>query len=266
MDLTFSLVGLATGLLVGLTSIGAGTFLTTTLVLVLGLPPAVAVGSGSLATLGMKFVGGGLYGLRDSVHWPTVLRLASGSIPGAVLGLLFLSALPAEIADGVIRRGLGAGLVLGGAAIVMRLALRDRVPPPRDPSRLFLVLLGAAVGLLVSVTSTGAGSLLVAVLALASPLPSSKLVGTDLVHAVLLAAVTATGHALAGRVDAALAGAVLLGAVPGVLLGARLAWSVPERVLRAGLATALVGVGFYLAVVPKPAGRAPAAAAEEVRR
>jgi uncharacterized membrane protein YfcA len=268
MDPIVALVGLVVGLVVGLTSIGAGTILTSSLVLFLGLPPSVVVGSGAVATLGMKFLGGGAHGVRGSVDWTTVGRLASGSIPGAIAGLLFLSSLPRAVADQVIARGLGAGLILAGAAIILRLALKDRAPSPKPPSWPFLATLGAVIGLLVSITSTGAGSVLVAVLALASPLPSIRLVGTDLVHAVLLAVVTSAGHALAGRVDLALAGAILLGAVPGVLLGSRLAFTAPERVLRTGLATALVLVGFYLGAVRPTLAKAavPAANVTEVSK
>ena len=97
-------------------------------------------------------------------------------------------------------------------------------------------------------TSVGSGSLLLCVLALGYPLRARETVGTDLVHALLLSAAATLGHAHAGRVDVALAGAVLAGAIPGVLTGARLATGVQERSLRAALAVVLVAIGVPLAV------------------
>lgn len=265
MDPTVALVGLAVGTVVGLTSLGGGALLTPALVLVSGLPPSLAVGSDVLAAAGMKVVGGGAYALRRAVHWPTVGRLAAGSVPGATLGLAVLARLPRETADALVGRGLGAALILAGAAIVLRLALKDRAPAPRDPGWPLLTGTGLAVGFLVSLTSIGSGSLLMAVLALVSPLPAATLVGTDLAHAVILSLVATAGHALGGRVDAAVSGTLLLGAVPGVLLGARMAWSVPERSLRAGLAALLVLTGLYLGVV-RPLTPAHRPAVTEVRK
>ena len=103
--------------------------------------------------------------------------------------------------------------------------------------------IGFVTGALVSMTSVGSGSLLLCVLALAYPLRARETVGTDLVHALGLSAAATLGHASAGRVDFALAGAVLAGAIPGVLTGARLATGVQEESLRAALAVVLVAIG-----------------------
>jgi len=86
------------------------------------------------------------------------------------------------------------------------------------------------------------------VLTLWYPLNARTIVGTDLVHALALSAAATVGHAAAGRVDVALAGTVLIGAVPGVLTGARIATTIPDRMLRTGLASALLIIGAYLAL------------------
>ncbi|MBI3099854.1 MAG: sulfite exporter TauE/SafE family protein [Planctomycetes bacterium] len=252
------LTGALVGILVGLTSLGGGSVLTPALVLLLGIPPSLAVGSDVLIASVMKLVGGGVYAARRAVHWPTVLRLSSGSVPGALLGIALLNRLPKGALDLFIGRSLGVVLVLAGTATLLRLLRRPSVSEAasKPPSSPWTVLLGFVTGLLVGVTSIGSGSLLLCVLAWAWPLRSQTLVGTDLVHAFLLSSAATVGHLLSGRVDFALAGAVLAGAVPGVLIGARLTFAIPERALRTALATLLVGVGTYLSVFRLPEARA----------
>ncbi len=118
--------------------------------------------------------------------------------------------------------------------------------PKRIPDLPVTVSLGFFTGLLVSMTSIGSGSLLLSVLSLFYPLSAQTMVGTDLVHALLLSSAATVGHSLAGRVDVGLAAAVLVGAIPGVLLGARMAIAMPERSLRAGLAVVLIAIGIQL--------------------
>ena len=115
------------------------------------------------------------------------------------------------------------------------------------PSAPLTVGLGFGTGFLVSTTSIGSGSLLLCALSLMYPLSARTLVGTDLVHALIVSSVATAGHFRAGRVDWHLAANVLAGGIPGVFLGARLAWVMPQRMLRFGLAIALVAIGVRLA-------------------
>ena len=241
-------IGFAAGLLVGATSTGGGALLTPALILIARVPPSIAIGSDVLIASVMKLFGGGFYALRREVHWPTVGRLAAGSIPGAGLGMALLDRMPVESLETWLTRALGFVLVAAGAALLLRMALSGGRRPRRTPPAMVTVGLGLATGILVSTTSVGSGSLLLCVLALGYPLRARETVGTDLVHALVLSAAATLGHAGAGRVDVALAGAVLVGAIPGVLTGARLAAGVEERSLRAALAVVLVGIGVPLAV------------------
>ncbi len=247
-----ALVGLVVGAIVGLTSMGGGALLTPALVLVVGVPPSLAIGSDMLIASAIKLVGGGAYALRREVHWGLVGRLSAGSVPGALLGIGLINLVPQALLDQALGRALGAVLLLAGAATVLRLLRKSTVPADREPSLRVTVALGFATGLLVAVTSVGSGSLLMTVLALFFPLRSQTMVGTDLVHAFVLTSTATLGHLASGRVDFALAGAVLVGAVPGVILGARLALALPERRLRFGLAVLLLAIGTYLSVAPAP--------------
>ena len=265
MDYGPSLIGLLVGVVVGATSTGGGALLTPALILVSRVPASIAIGSDVLIASGMKLFGGGIYALRGEVHWQTVGRLALGSIPGAVAGVWVLNRLPANVLDAYLSRGLGMILIAAGVAVLVRFTAGARAHPRHAPRRPVTVALGFATGMLVSMTSIGSGSLLLCVLALCYPLSATTIVGTDLVHALLLSSIATVGHGLAGRVDVALAGTVLVGAVPGVLIGARLATAVPERALRAGLAAVLIAIGLQLALFSaSPARAEPAAPNPEI--
>src|SRR5204862_4088203 len=134
-----------------------------------------------------------------------------------------LNHLPPGVREHALQRGLGAVLVVAGAATLVRLQFAERVRATTLPVAGWTAGLGFVTGLLVSTTSIGSGSLLLCVLAFFFPLPAQTMVGTDLVHALVLSAVATLGHLQAGRVNVGLAASVLAGSVPGVLLGARLA-------------------------------------------
>jgi uncharacterized protein len=265
LDLVPAVIGLVVGMVVGLTSTGGGALLTPALILILGVPAGIAVGTDVLIASGMKLVGSGLYSRRGHVHLPTVLRLAAGSLPGAGVGLLLLRSVPPHSLDGFLRGALGIALLLAGGATLLRLRRTEGAAVARAmPRTAVTVALGFATGVLVSITSIGSGSLLLCVLALFFPLSAPTMVGTDLAHALLLSSAATLGHLAAGRVDFTLAGAVLLGAVPGVWLGARFATVVPERALRIGLAALLLLTGLNLSFTSGGAFRP--AAAHEVQR
>jgi uncharacterized membrane protein YfcA len=248
LDLTAPLIGIVAGFVVGVTSTGGGALLTPALVFILRVPPSIAVGSDVLIASVTKLFGGGIYAFRGQVHWRTVGRLLCGSLPGTLAGILLLNYLPAEVREHALQRALGAVLVVAGAATLIRLRFAGQhVRAAAPPSTAWAAALGFVTGLLVSTTSIGSGSLLLCVLAIFFPLPAQTMVGTDLVHALILSTAATLGHLHAGRVDAALAASVLAGSIPGVLLGARVAHAVPERVLRAVLAVILIGLGLPIA-------------------
>jgi uncharacterized membrane protein YfcA len=246
VDVTTAILGAVVGLLVGLTSTGGASLLTPALVLVLGVPARIAVGSDVLIAAVVKMVGGGFYIARGAVDWAVVRRLAVGSVPGVVLGLIILSRIPQDAIESLLRQALGFTLIVVGLVTVFHL-VRPARPAPPMPTRTATAAIGFAIGLLLAMTSVGSGSLLMAALVLWFPLGASTMVGTDLVHALILSLVAGIGHYAAGRVDLTLTANVLLGAIPGVIVGANLATVMPQRVLRGCLAATLVAVGLQLA-------------------
>lgn len=108
-------------------------------------------------------------------------------------------------------------------------------------------VVGAVVGFLVSLTSVGSGSLIVASLVVLYPtLPMRRIVGSDLLHALILVGLSALGHLGIGNIDFSLLGALLLGSIPGVWLGSRMSTFFPERFLQPILATTLLFLGYKL--------------------
>jgi uncharacterized membrane protein YfcA len=245
---------------------GAGALLTPALVLLLGVPPRIAVGSDVLIAGVMKLFGGGAYAVRRAVHWPTVLRLLVGSVPGALAGLWLLRMVPDGSLDAIIARLLGIAMLASGAVSLVRYLRRMPDEAVSSPSPASVAAIGFATGLLVSITTVGSGSILIFVLARFFPLRARQLVGTDLAHAFVLSVVAAAGHGFAGRLDPALAVAVLAGAVPGVIVGALLAGKIPERSLRTALATIVFTVGVRFTALPAATRNDAPVALREVAR
>jgi uncharacterized membrane protein YfcA len=240
------MIGLVVGVVVGMTSTGGGALLTPALVLIMRISPALAVGSDVFIATVMKMVGGGFYAIRGAVHWPTVVRLAVGSAPGAVIGVAILNHMPAARLDGMLQRTLGGVLMLSGLAMLARMRFAGRLterPMPRAP---ITTAFGLLTGLLVSTTSVGSGTIVLCFLGLFFPLAARTMVGTDLMHALLLTGVASIGHLWSGRVDIDLALSVLTGAIPGVVLGVRMTSIFPERLMRSCLALLLIGVGIHM--------------------
>ncbi len=241
VDLLLAGIGLLVGFLIGLTGMGGGAIMAPLLIL-LGIRPLTVVGTDLAYSTLTKVAGAAYHWRRGTVHLPTVRSLALGSLPGTLAGVSFLRSLNAQQVDHVITRVLGTTLMLVAATMLVQMLMpRIRI---RGSPRWLLTAAGFVVGVLVGVTSVGSGSLIVALLALTTPLPASAIVGTDLVHACLLVAVAALAHWQAGTIDLGVSLNLLIGALPGVLFGSRLSTRLPEQALRPTLAVVLFATGL----------------------
>lgn len=251
--LPLAAAGFGVGFLVGLTGVGGGALMTPLLISTFGVPPAVAVGTDLLYASVTKTVGGWRHHIAENVDWPIVLRLALGSIPAAIVVLAVMANVPmnTEAVAQWIRYGLAFALPVSGLAIVLYPIVmkgHHATAEAIQPQRMFLtVLFGAALGLLVTLTSVGAGAIGVVVLAMLFPwLPAKRIVGTDIAHAVPLTLVAGAGHLGLGNVDPWILIALLCGSIPGILLGTRLAGVAPEWLLRPLLALTLCYAAYAL--------------------
>jgi len=253
MDFAYSVAGFAVGAIVGLTGVGGGSLMTPLLVLLFGIHPSVAVGTDLLYASLTKAGGTVAHSLKGSVDWQVTRRLAAGSIPAAIATLLLVGHFaPGGIdgAAGLIKVSLGVALVLTAVAIIFRhriqaYALARFGGQPRPLRTKWLtVLTGAVLGVLVSMSSVGAGALgITALLFLYPAMPALRIVGSDIAHAVPLTAVAGIGHWMLGSVDWFLLASLLVGSLPGIWVGTHISAKVPDRVLRPILATMLILVG-----------------------
>lgn len=259
-----TVVGLVIGGLVGLTGMGGGALMTPVLVFFFGVDALTAISSDLVISLFMKPFGGLVHLLKRTVDLRLVGLLVAGSVPGAFLGAVITSLLPGDSVQSVLLVLLGGALLLAAAGLIARAWIQmttARSPLGEGPARmgrpairvrpLPTVVLGAVAGLMVGLTSVGAGSIVIVALLLLYPaLKASQLVGTDLVQAVPLVGAAALGHALYGDVDLGVAGSVLIGAIPGVLVGAWLSSRAPGGIIRRVLAVLLMASGLKLLGVP----------------
>ncbi len=249
MDAGYALSGLAIGAVVGMTGVGGGSLMTPLLVIAFGISPAVAVGTDLLYGAITKAGGAWVHGSKGHVDWRVAGLLAMGSIPAALVGILLLKALSVDrqAISSLVSSTLGIALILTALSLFFRGRLSRIVRIREDRIGPATVMVGAILGLLVSISSVGAGALgTVALFYLYPRLPAIRVVGTDIVHAVPLTAIAGLGHASLGTVDFHLLGSLIIGSLPGIYIGSHLSSKIPERMLRGALASMLILIGGKL--------------------
>ncbi len=255
MDITYIISGFAVGLLVGMTGVGGGSLMTPLLTLLFGVPPAVAVGTDLAFASITKTAGTFTHRLRGTVRWDIVKLLCLGALPAAVMTALALKqfgALDKEIGQ-IIRYSIAGSVLLTVVALLFKgkmLAWLNAHPERQlqgSALNTATVVSGFVLGVLVTVSSIGAGAIGATLLVMLYPrMSSAEVAGTDIAYAVPLTAIAAFGHWWLGSINWSLLAMLLIGSVPGITLGSWLARSVPEKFLRALLAMTLTGVAAKL--------------------
>jgi hypothetical protein len=249
--------GALVGLMVGLTGVGGGALMTPILLLMFGVAPPTAVGTDLWFAALTKITATGVHHGRGLIDWQVVRRLWSGSLTCSVLTLICLrwgplpaghfAALKIAIAGAILLTALGMLFQtrLHAWGKQKRLTDPDHFKAWQGP---LTVVAGALLGILVTLTSVGAGALGVVFLSHLYPLrlTPSRLVATDIVHAIPLAIFAGLGHLLVGHVDFVLLRNLLLGSVPAVLVGALLSSRLPQQWIRGLLVCVLMAVGIKL--------------------
>jgi uncharacterized protein len=251
MDLAFPLCGFLVGALVGFTGIGGGSVMTPLLILLFGVHPLAAAGTDLLYAAVTKATGARVHAHRGNVEWRVVGLLALGSVPGTLATVYLMARLPAHspALTHVVAVAIGAALLLAAAGLLFgemasryaaRIGGRASTASVRPTPT---ILLGLLLGVLVTLTSVGAGAIGIAVLRVLYPrLPAVRLVGSDIAHAVPLTLLAGGGHWLMGDVNWPMLGLLLIGSIPGIYLASRYAHQVPETILRRGLGVVLLAV------------------------
>jgi len=255
MELAYSFAGLVVGFIVGLTGIGGGALMTPILIVVFGIPPITAVSTDLLYAAVTKFGGAITYTRKKLVEWKIVLLLLAGSIPGSLLTLNYLSGLGGlEKIEHLMNLTLGISLVLTSFAVFLRNKIRNQAMKwqhtnaathARKWRPVVTTLMGLILGCLVTLSSVGAGALGTAVLILLYPRMSMpNIVGTDLVHAVVLTAIAGAGHYQMGSVDLSLLVYLLIGSLPGVFMGSHIGTRLSPKVMQPIMGSILLAIGL----------------------
>jgi uncharacterized protein len=250
----FVLSGFAVGFLVGMTGVGGGSLMTPLLILLFHIHPVTAVGTDLIYASVTKTGGSLVHGLNRTIDWRLVRRLATGSIPASLLTMLVLSLLKVDPGSysTLVTKVLGVSLILTSMALVFRRRLlatysRRVGVLSESQTRLTTIIVGLVLGVLVTISSVGAGALGVTALLLLYPeLPIVKIAGSDIAHAVPLTLVAGLGHLASGSMDLTVLVSLLCGSLPGIALSSQFAPRMPDAVLRYVLAITLILVSIRL--------------------
>lgn len=272
MDWLNTLAGFFVGALVGMTGVGGGSLMAPILILLFGTAPITAVGTDLWFAGITKAVGGAMHHRQGGVDKQVLVRLLIGSLPAAMITLLVLHFTGATaIKKGVIIYALGGVLVLTSIATLFRhnfvaWSRKYQRQHGHDVLNIQLpltIVAGIVLGTMVTLTSVGAGALGVTMILCLYPLrmKTSKLVATDIVHAIPLTIVSGIGymllgnpvhpvpgHMMLGNIDITLLWRLLIGSIPGIIIGSWLTKYIPERALQIVLALVLALVGIKMLI------------------
>jgi uncharacterized protein len=262
MEWGYTLAGLAVGIMIGMTGVGGGSLMTPILIFGFAVQPAVAVGTDLLFAAITKAGGVWSYWRHGVVHWQVVKRLAMGSVTTTLLTLWFLNSAGVGKGEhsGLITTVLGLALILTSSALLLKGWLGRIMKAQADHpvvnalysmrqdekhKAIATVLTGGFLGVMVTLSSVGAGALGAVILLFLYPkMKGVEIVATDIAHAVPLTAVAGLGHSAVGTVDWSLLSFLVMGSLPGIYIGSHIGVKIPDQVMRRLLAVILLGVGI----------------------
>lgn len=255
-DLGFVLAGALVGMCVGLTGVGGGSLMTPLLTM-MGVPLHTAIGTDLLYAAITKSSGAVVHFQKKNIEWSVVGWLALGSIPASLLTAWALSAWfgDANNYKGIMTVALGLMLMVTACSLIFKNRLqkfhdtnpvgnhfRQWVTANHTQATLWM---GVALGVLVTLSSVGAGAFgVVILLSLYPALSTIKIIGTDVTHAVLLTLVAGLAHARMGNVDYQLLSLLLIGSIPAIIAGTLLSSHMPEKVIRPLLGMTLMALSI----------------------
>lgn len=258
--ISFILVGAVVGFVVGLTGVGGGALMTPALIYLFNVSTPVAIGTDLLYAAITKSAGIFVHHKQKTIIWSITLLLLAGSIPGSIATHIALQLIDhGAFSEQLMRTTLGVMLVITACVILFKDFLKRFSSKPQ-PSLLLdhekvelkpklTIITGFILGIIVTLSSVGAGAICAAVLMFLYPrLPAVKVVGTDLAHAIPLTLIAGLGHSLEGHLDVHLLFTLLIGSLPGIFIGSRIGTQLPDALLRPGLATLLLFIGLKLSV------------------
>ncbi|HDQ4282439.1 sulfite exporter TauE/SafE family protein [Acinetobacter baumannii] len=263
----FILAGMLVGFCVGITGVGGGSLMTPILIGLFRIEPHIAIGTDLLYAAISKFCGSMVHAKKLNIVWPIVLWLAVGSIPASFGTAWVLEHYLSQSTHykAVLTMVLGFMLTLTGVSIIFRTRIekffnkfRNRENTQTENEQLavqnkrtYIVIMGIILGVFVTLSSVGAGAFGIMALVIMFPnLPMIRIIGSDVVHAVLLTLVAGLGHMSAGNVDFVLLMWLLVGSIPAIIIGTLISSRMPERLIRKILGITLFALGVNFMVHP----------------
>src|SRR5437870_13271079 len=229
--------------------------MTPALVFLFKITVDIAVGTDLLFASLTKIAGVTAHSARGNVHWGIVMRLGAGSLPASIVTIFLMSQLKAhgKPLDGIILPLLGISLVVTASAVLLRKRIiwagGELFDLSEQASNLLALLVGIVLGVMVTLTSVGAGAIGVAALMLLYPkLRGTEVVGSDLAHAIPLVTIAGLGHLQLGNIDYRLLVGLLVGSIPGIYIGSTVSSRLPEVMMRRILACVLLVMGIACVV------------------
>lgn len=279
--LEFIFAGVVVGFCVGITGVGGGSLMTPILISLFKIEPHVAIGTDLLYAAISKFCGSLVHAKKMNIVWPIVIWLALGSIPASFATHWVLDNYLSQSTHykTVLTMVLGFMLTLTGISIIFRAQIEkffnrfrqhdvqddlstdlEKVDLKSTKKRIMILVMGVVLGVFVTLSSVGAGAFGIMALVLMFPnLPMIRIIGSDVVHAVLLTFVAGMGHMTAGNVDFALLGWLLCGSIPAIVVGTLVSSHLPEKIIRKilGITLFALGVNFIINPVKSKPAQAP---------
>ena len=264
----FILAGVVVGFCVGVTGVGGGSLMTPILIGLFKIEPHIAIGTDLLYASISKFCGSLVHAKKLNIIWPLVIFLSLGSIPASFATTWVLEHYLSQSTHYkmLLTMFLGFMLTITGISIIFRPQIerffsKYRNPNPSetviDPNaitknkRVYIIIMGVILGIFVTLSSVGAGAFGIMALIIMFPnMPMIRIIGSDVVHAVLLTLVAGLGHMNSGNVDFHLLMWLLVGSIPAIVVGTLLSSKMPERLIRRILGITLFALGVNFMVNP----------------
>ncbi|MCU4412958.1 sulfite exporter TauE/SafE family protein [Acinetobacter sp. WU_MDCI_Axc73] len=264
--LEFILAGVLVGFCVGITGVGGGSLMTPILISLFRIEPHIAIGTDLLYAAISKFCGSLVHAKKLNIVWPIVIWLAIGSIPASFATSWVLEHYLSQSTyyKTVLTMVLGFMLTLTGISIIFRSRIeklfskirkKDQVELTTQQiaqtKRVPIVIMGIILGIFVTLSSVGAGAFGIMALVIMFPnLPMIRIIGSDVVHAVLLTFVAGLSHMSAGNVDFHLLMWLLVGSIPAIIIGTLISSRLPEKIIRKVLGITLFALGVNFIIHP----------------
>ena len=273
----FILAGVLVGFCVGVTGVGGGSLMTPILISLFRIEPHIAIGTDLLYAAISKFCGSFVHAKKMNIVWPIVIWLAVGSIPASFATHWVLDNYLSQSTHykAVLTLVLGFMLTITGLSILFRTQIEnlfnkyrkqelpdmtqdlEKIKLQAKDKRVAIIIMGIILGIFVTLSSVGAGAFGIMALVVMFPnLPMIRIIGSDVVHAVLLTLVAGLGHMSSGNVDFMLLMWLLVGSIPAIIVGTLLSSRMPEKLIRKILGITLFALGVNFMINPvksKPA-------------